>query len=239
MSIVSGSVTVSYNTTPDTRVFLKSRLRSGTFGSQPQLHTANDKGIATWGIPAGSEAVAIYLKSLAAHNFADKWQNTISLTSMEATLRDDVAPSGSLSGALAAGQWLNQSQPVCLRVSAADDGSGVASSQLRDALGTVLDSHAVTLDPVRQPGELDYTHDLCLTPSEFADGDHQLTVRVADAAGELLDLPVTLHTDSHAPVVATALPAASTTNRRAAVCSRSTLGPAASPRSRQSWTERR
>ena len=96
VSIVSGSVTVSYNTTPDTRVFLKSRLRSGTFGSQPQLHTANDKGIATWGIPAGSEAVAIYLKSLAAHNFADKWQNTVNITSMEATLRDDVAPSGSL-----------------------------------------------------------------------------------------------------------------------------------------------
>jgi hypothetical protein len=225
VSIVSGSITVVYNTTPDTRVFMKSRLRSGTFGSQPQLHTANDKGTATWGIPADSEAVAVYLKSVAAHNFADKWQNTVNITSMEATLRDDVAPSGSLSGVLAAGQWLNQSQPVCLRVSAADDGSGVASSQLRDALGTVLDSHAVTLEEVRQPGELDYSHDLCLTPSDFTDGDHQLTVRVADAAGELLDLPVTLHADSHAPVVATALPAASTTDRRPAVSFSVDAGP--------------
>jgi hypothetical protein len=225
VSIVNGSVTVTYDTTPDTRVFMKSRLRSGTFGSQPQLHTANDMGTADWNIPAGSEAVAIYLKSLAAHNFGNKWQNTVNIVSMEATLRDDVAPSGSLSGPLAADQWLNQSQPVCLRVSAADDGSGVASSQLRDALGTALDSDLVTLEAVRQPGELDYSHDLCLTPSDLGDGDHQLTVRVADAAGELLDLPVMVHTDSHAPVVGTTLPAASTTDRRAAVSFSVDAGP--------------
>ncbi|MDX6496186.1 MAG: hypothetical protein QOE17_2172, partial [Gaiellales bacterium] len=158
---------------------------------------------------------------------------------MEATLRDDVAPSGSLSGALATGQWLNQSQPVCRKVSAADDGAGVASSQLRDALGTVLDSYAVPLEQVRQPGELDYTHDLCLTPSDFADGDHQLTVRVADAAGELLDLPVTLHTDSHAPVVASALPAGSTTDRRPAVSFSVDAGPSGLASFRPSWTERR
>jgi hypothetical protein len=77
VSIASGSITVDYNTTSDTRVFMKARLRSGNFGAQPQLHTANDKGTATWGIPAGDEAVAIYLQSLAAHNFGDKWQKLI------------------------------------------------------------------------------------------------------------------------------------------------------------------
>jgi len=225
VSIASGSITVDYNTTPDTRVFMKARLRSGSFGAQPQLHTANDKGTATWGIPAGEEAVAIYLQSLAAHNFGDKWQNHVNIVSMQATLRDDTSPSGSLSGALAAGQWLNQSQLVCLNVSAADEGSGVASSQLRDALGTVLDSHAVTLEAVRQPGELDYSHALCLTPSSLTDGDHQLTVRVADAAGELIDLPLTVHTDSHAPVVRASLPGTSTTDRRPTVSFSVDAGP--------------
>ncbi len=217
VSIASGSVTVAYKTTPDTRVFMKARLRGGTFGSQPQLHTANDDGTATWSIPAGNEAVAIYLKTFAVHNFGDKWQNNVAILSMEATLRDDVAPSGSLSGALAAGQWLNQSQPVCLSVSAADEGAGVASSQLRNELGAVLDSHEVTLEEVRQPGDLDYSHDLCLTPSSLDDGTHALTMRVADAAGEFTDLPVSLRVDSHAPVVQSALPAGQTTDRRGAV----------------------
>src|SRR3989442_3367761 len=121
------------------------------------MHTANARRTATWGNQAGEEAVEIYLESLAAHNFGDKWQNHINILSMQATLRDDTAPVGSLSGVLADGQWLNQSQPVCLNVSAADEGSGVASSLLRDALGTVLDSHAVALEAVQQPGEPDYS----------------------------------------------------------------------------------
>jgi hypothetical protein len=225
VSIASGSITVDYNTTADTRVYMKARLRSQSFGAQPQLHTSNDKGTATWGIPAGDEAIAIYLESLAAHNFGDKWQNHVNILSMQATLRDDTAPVGSLSGALADGQWLNQSQPVCLNVSAADEGSGVASSQLRDALGTVLDSQAVALEAVRQPGEPDYSQALCLTPSSLNDGDHSLTVRVADAAGELLDLPLTVHTDSHAPVVRTSLPGASTTDRRPMVSFSVDAGP--------------
>ncbi len=58
---------------------------------QPQLHTANDKGTATWSIPAGNEAVAIYLKSLAAHNFVDKWQNHIGrLVEIRITMRVDL-----------------------------------------------------------------------------------------------------------------------------------------------------
>src|SRR5262249_26255403 len=64
-----------------------------------------------------------------------------------------------------------------------------------------------------------------LTPSNLDDGDHQLTVRVADAAGELLDLPLTVHTDSHAPVVRTALPATSTTDRRATISFSVDAGP--------------
>ena len=114
---------------------------------------------------------------------------------------------------------------MCVNVSAADEGSGVASSQLRDALGTVLDSQAVALQPVRQPGDVDYSQPLCLTPSGLTDGDHQLTVRVADAAGELLDLPLTVHTDSHAPVIRTSLPGASTTDRRPTVSFSVDAGP--------------
>jgi len=48
VTIASGSVTVSYDTTADTRVYMKARLRSQSFGAQSQLHTANDKGTATW-----------------------------------------------------------------------------------------------------------------------------------------------------------------------------------------------
>ena len=214
VSIADGSVMVSYKTSSYSRVFMKARLRSGSFGSQPQLHTASDDGTASWSIPAGNEAFGIYLKAIAGHNFGDKWQNNISILSLDATLRDDTAPTGSLSGPLAAGQWLNQSQPVCLTVSAGDEGSGVASSQLRDGLGAVLDSHAVQLQEVRQPGLTDYTSDLCLTPSALSDGEHALTVRVTDAAGEQLELPVTVRVDAHAPTAQAMLPAGTTNDRR-------------------------
>ncbi|MDX6549088.1 MAG: large repetitive protein, partial [Gaiellales bacterium] len=217
VSIVDGSVTVKYNTSSYTRVFMKARLRSGSFGTQPQLHTASDDGTATWNIPAGNEAVAVYLKAIVAHNFGDKWQNNIGVLSLDATLRDDTAPTGSLSGPLAAGLWLNQSQPVCLTVGANDEGAGVAWSQLRDGLGNVLDSDAVQLQEVRQPGLTDYASDLCLTPSELNDGEHPLTVRVADAAGEQLDLPLSVAVDAHAPTAQSTLPAGTTTERRAPI----------------------
>jgi hypothetical protein len=214
VSIANGSVTVDYHTSSYSRVFMKARLRSGSFVTQPQLHTASDDGTATWGIPAGNEAVGIYLKAIAGHNFTDKWQNYITILSLDATLRDDTAPTGSLSGPLAAGQWLNQSQPVCLTVNAGDEGAGVASSELRDALGAVLDRHAVQLQAASQPGLTDYTDDLCLTPSALTDGEHALAVRVADAAGEQLELPVSVRVDAHAPTAASALPAGSTSDRR-------------------------
>ncbi|MDX6551090.1 MAG: large repetitive protein [Gaiellales bacterium] len=217
VSIADGSVTVDYHTSSYSRVFMKARLRSGSFGSQPQLHTASDDGTATWSIPAGNEAVGIYLKTITGHNYADKWQNYITVLSLDATLRDDTAPTGSLSGPLAAGQWLNQSQPVCLTVNAADAGAGVASSQLRDALGVVLDRHDVQLQAASQPGLTDYTDDLCLTPSALSDGEHALTVRVADAAGEQVELPASVSVDAHAPTVLSALPAGSTTDRRSPI----------------------
>jgi hypothetical protein len=214
VSIVDGSVTVNYHTSSNSRVFMKARLRSGSFGSQPQMHTSSDDGTAIWDIPAGNEAVGVYLKSITSHTFTDKWQNTISILSLDARLRDDTAPTGSLSGPLAAGQWLNQSQAVCLTVNAGDEGAGVASSQLRDGVGAVLDSHTVQLQEVPQPGLTDYTDDLCLTPSALSDGEHALTVRVADAAGEQLELPVSVRVDAHAPTAESALPAGTTTDRR-------------------------
>ena len=104
-----------------------------------------------------------------------------------------------MTGPLASGQWLNQAQAVCATVSASDAGSGVASSQLRDNLASVLDSHALAIAAVAQPGDPSYMHDLCLTPSHLSDGSHDLVVRVADAAGESVEVPFTTRVDSHAP----------------------------------------
>jgi hypothetical protein len=77
VSIAGGSVTVAYKTSSYSRVVMKARLRSGSFSTQPALHTASDDGTATWGIPAGNEAVGIYLKTITGHNYTDKWQKLI------------------------------------------------------------------------------------------------------------------------------------------------------------------
>jgi hypothetical protein len=214
VSIVSGAVTVNHTTTARSRVFMKARLRASAFGSQPQLHTADGDARRTWGIPAGSEAVGVYLKAIVGHDFTNKWSNSIAVESMTATLRDDTAPLGSVSGPLAAGNWLNQSQPVCLSAAATDAGSGVATSQLRDQVGTVLTSHAVTVEPVRQPGKTSYAHDLCVTPGSLADGDHAMSVRIGDAAGETTDIPLTVKVDTHAPTAVSLQPATGTVDRR-------------------------
>ena len=134
VSIASGSVTVNYATTADTRVFMKARLRNFAYASQPQLHTASDDGTAIWKIPAGNSNVGLFLTSLADHSFSNKWSNTMRVVSIDAMLRDDTAPVATVTGPLASGQWLNQAQAVCATVSASDAGSGVASSQLRDNL---------------------------------------------------------------------------------------------------------
>ena len=216
VSIASGSVTVNYATTADTRVFMKARLRNFAYASQPQLHTASDDGTATWKIPAGNSNVGLFLTSLADHSFSNKWSNTLRVVSIDAMLRDDTAPVATVTGPLASGQWLNQAQAVCATVSASDAGSGVASSQLRDNLASVLDSHALAIAAVAQPGDPSYMHDLCLTPSHLSDGSHDLVVRVADAAGEAVEVPFTTRVDSHAPTAMATAPA-DTTQRQPAV----------------------
>jgi hypothetical protein len=224
VSIASGSVTVNYATGSDYRAYMKARLRQFAFASQPRLHVASDSGTASWSIPAGSEAVGLFLSSVADHSPTNKWTSNLSVLSMTATLRDDTAPTASLSGDLASGRWLNDTQPVCVAVSAADDGSGVVSSELRDQVASVYDSHLLPTQPVMQPGVATYSHDLCLTPSQFADGAHDLLVRVKDAAGESVDVPFTIHTDSHAPVAQQTSPA-ETAARRPAVSFSVDAGP--------------
>ena len=216
VSIASGSVTVSYATTADTRVFMKARLRNFAYASQPQLHTAADDGTASWKIPAGNSNVGLFLTSLADHSFSNKWSNTLRVVSMDAMLRDDIAPVATVTGPLASGQWLNQAQAVCATVSASDAGSGVASSQLRDNLASLLDSHTLAIAAVAQPGDPSYVHDLCLTPSHLTDGSHDLVVRVADAAGEAVEVPFTTRVDSHAPTAIATAPA-DTTQRQPVV----------------------
>ena len=224
VSIASGSVTVDYATGSDYRVFMKARLRNFAFASQPRLHLASDSGTASWSIPSGSEAVGVFLTSVADHSPTNKWTSNLSVRSITATLRDDTAPTASLSGPLAAGHWLNDAQPVCVTVSAADEGSGVVSSELRDQVASVYDSHLLPTQPVMQPGVGTYNHDLCLTPSQFADGAHDLLVRVKDAAGESVDVPFTIQTDSHAPVAQQMSPA-ETPNRRPSVSFSVDAGP--------------
>lgn len=213
VTIASGSVNVSYATGTDFRVFMKARLRTFAFASQPRLHVDSGSGTASWNIPGGNEAVGLFMTSVANHSPSNKWSDTLNVVSMNATLRDDTPPTATLSGPLVSGQWLNQSQPVCLTVDAADAGSGVVSSQLRDQVASVYDSHLLVTQPVMQPGASSYSHELCLTPSQFADGSHDLLVRVADAAGESVDLPFTISTDSHAPVAEQTTPS-ETTERR-------------------------
>jgi hypothetical protein len=215
-SIAAGSVTVNYATTADTRVFMKARLRNFAYASQPQLHTAADDGTATWRIPVGYTNVGLFLASLANHSFTNKWSNTLRVVSIDAMLRDDTAPVATVTGPLASGQWLNQAQAVCATVSASDAGSGVASSQLRDNLASVLDSHALPIAAVAQPGDPSYMHDLCLTPSHLSDGSHDLVVRVADVAGEAVEVPFTARVDSHAPTAMATSPA-DTAQRRPGV----------------------
>ena len=213
VTIDSGSVRVKYATTADTRVFMKARLRNFAFASQPRLHLADDDGTATWSIPGGNEAVGLFLTSQAGHDYNSKWSNTLAVLSMEATLRDDTPPTAELSGELAAGHWLNQTQPVCATVSAADQGAGVTSSQLRDTLGSLLDQHQLPVEQVMHPGATSYQHQLCLTPSRLTDGSHQLLVRVADAAAESVELPLTVQTDSHPPMAIEMTPDETTARR--------------------------
>jgi hypothetical protein len=216
-AIESGSVRlVTATAATDTYAYMKARLRSESFVGLPQLHVASNDGTFVWSIPSGNEAVGLFLKTDVDRTYGDKWKNTIRITDLTARLRDDTAPSVTLSGPLASGGWLNQSQQVNLTVDASDAGSGVAAASLRTA-GTVLDSEAVSAQSATQPGRTSYTGTLGTSPAALGDGSHTLDVVVTDAAGETATTPVQVRVDVHAPVAVAMLPAATTTDLRPAV----------------------
>lgn len=213
-TIESGSIRVVTTTAAtDTYAYMKARLRSESFVGSSQLHTASNDGTFVWSIPSGNEAIGLFLKTDVDRTYNDKWKNTIRVTDLTARLRDDTAPSVVLSGPLAAGTWLNQSQQVNLTVDAADAGSGVVSASLREA-GTVLDTDAVPAQSATQPGRTDYSGTLGTRPAGLGDGSHTLDVVVTDAAGEAATTPVQVRIDAHAPVAVGMSPAAPTTNVR-------------------------
>ena len=213
-TIDHGSLTVSTRImVADTYAFMKARLRSESLVGAPKLHETSADGTFTWSIPAGNQAASVSLKTDVDRNYGNKWRNTIAIESLTATLRDDTAPSVSLSGPLASGAWLNQSQQVNLTVDADDAGAGVAAASLRDA-GTVLDSDSVAVQSATQPGMTSYSGALGTSPAALGDGSHALDVVVADAAGETTTTPIQVKVDAHAPVAVALKPAGQTTDLR-------------------------
>jgi hypothetical protein len=216
-TIDHGSLTVSTRITgASTYAFMKARLRSESVVGAPKLHETSADGTFTWSIPAGNQAVSVSLKTDVATTYGAKWHNTAAIESLTATLRDDTAPSVSLSGPLAAGTWLNQSQPMSLTVEADDAGAGVAAASLRNA-GTVLDSDAVAVQSATQPGRTSYSGTLATSPAALGDGNRALDVVVVDAAGETTTTPLQVKVDAHAPVAVALKPSGSTTDQRPAV----------------------
>jgi Big-like domain-containing protein len=216
-TIESGSVrVVTATAATDTYAYMKARLRSEAFAGMPQLHTAANDGTFVWSIPSGNEAIGLFLKTDVDRTYGDKWKNTIRVTDLTARLRDDTAPSVSLSGPLASGVWLNESQQVNLTVDAGDAGAGVATASLRDG-ATVLDSDSVPAQSGTQPGVTAYSGTLGTSPAALGDGSHTLDVVVADAAGESTTTPVKVNVDAHAPVALAMTPSAPTTDLRPAV----------------------
>ena len=65
VSIVSGSVKLSYKTSADTSVYMKAILRSEVFHTQPHVHTATTDGSATWTVPSDPLRAAIRRQSTA------------------------------------------------------------------------------------------------------------------------------------------------------------------------------
>ena len=216
-TITAGSVGVTYRTAAtSTYVYMKARLRSESFTTSPQLHPSDGNATVTWSIPAGNQAVGVFLKTDVDRSYTDKWNNNVRIASLTATLADDTAPAVALSGTLASGAWLNQTQAVCLQVAATDAGAGVASAVLRDGPQT-LASATVPQQSASQPGAVSYTHQLCTVPSALGDGLHTLHVVVTDAAGEATDTPVDVRVDATAPAAFGMTPAAPTTDLRPAV----------------------
>ena len=216
-TIEHGSIRVVAATSAnDTYAYMKARLRSESFVGSPQLHVTPDDGAFVWSIPSGNEAFGVFLKTDVDRNYTDKWRNTIRITDLTATLRDDTPPRVVLSGPLTSGGWLNQSQQVNLTVDADDAGAGVAAASLRSA-GTALDSDAVPAQAGLHLGRTSYSAALGTSPAGLGDGTHFLDVVVADAAGESTTTPVTVRVDAHPPAATGMSPAPSTTNVRPVV----------------------
>jgi hypothetical protein len=216
-TIEHGSLRVVVKTAATgTYAYMKARLRSESFVGSPQLQVTSGDGTFTWSIPSGNEAAGVFLKTDVDRDYGDKWKNTVRITDLTATLRDDTAPTVALSGPLASGAWLNQSQQVNLTVEAHDAGAGVATASLRDA-ATVLDSASVPVQTPAQPGRTAYSGTLGTRPAALGDGRHTLDIVVADAAGETTTTPVQVQVDAHAPVAVAMTPGASTTDLRPSV----------------------
>jgi hypothetical protein len=215
-TIASGAVSLSYRTTTKSvAAYMKARLRSEAFPSMPQLHASTDDGTTSWSIPAGNQVVGIFLKTDAPCSFSDKWNNSVAITGLTATLTDDTAPAVTLSGPLADGTWHNEGQPLPLTVDATDAGAGVAQAAIT-AAGSALDSDVVAPQGGLHAGLTSYSRDLAATPAALGDGAHTLNVEVTDAAGERSVTPVVVNVDAHAPV-ANGMAPATTTDRRATV----------------------
>jgi hypothetical protein len=225
VTILSGSVHLAYRTTPNSRVQLRAALHNEDISKQPVLRSADDDGSATWPIPAGKERFTVQLRSIDAKTYGDKWQNNVSVDSLSLTLRDDDAPTAELSGPLAAGRWEAGSQPVCLTVSAADAGSGVATVRLLDDRGAEVASDAVPAGTAVHPGAVSYAGDLCVNPAGYADGEHAMTVVVRDAAGETAYLPFGMKVDRTAPAAVSMAPSDRTQDRRTPVSFAVDAGP--------------
>jgi hypothetical protein len=217
VTILSGSIHLSYRTTANTKVQLRAALHNEDISKQPVLRTATTDGSATWPIPAGKERFTVQLRSEDPVSYVDKWQNTVAIDSMSLTLRDDDAPVVRLAGELAAGRWESSSQPVCVSVSATDGGSGVASARLLDDRGVEVAAASASAGTALHPGAVSFSRDLCVSPAAYSDGEHAMTAVVRDVAGEATYVPFTVKVDHTAPAASALVPADRTQDRRAPV----------------------
>jgi hypothetical protein len=215
VTIAAGDVDVDWRTANGHAVvYLKAQLANERWSDSPRLFESTTNGVAQWRIPAGNQEFGVFLKTEAPTSFDEKWNNTLAVSRLVATLRDDTAPAVALDGPLAAGTWQRSAQPVCVAVDATDVGAGVAALSLTGPGGTAFDSHAVPRQSERQPGLVHVRHELCTTPAALGDGAHDLVVTVRDAAGETTSVPLRVSVDANAPDAIELAPAGSTIDRR-------------------------
>jgi hypothetical protein len=225
-SIVSGSVSVYHNTeTPNTVAYMKARLRSEFFTTSPEIHSAQGKDDEVWSIPSGNQVIGVGMRTTSAYSYTDKWRDNVRIPTLTATLRDDTPPTASISGSLADGTWHNETRPVSVTVNAHDDGAGVHTLELLDSDRSVLDAASAPASSAIQPGSVTISRTLSVAPADLGEGVHALTVRVTDAGGELVEIPLTLRVDSQPPAAFAAAPDHTTTDTRQAVSFRIDPGP--------------